>query len=331
MNKIHKSGIHSYSSLFLTVLFFITPAAGISAMDITEKSTMPLITDNSEISIYIHAGRMTGKGNEYVMDGNRELSKLIWKIDSLYLAGGGMEWNISPGMLIKTDLWLKTKDGDSVMDDYDWLIDGMDWTHWSHHDDTTVTKAVIFDIELEFDLEKLRDSPFRIKPLVGYRLTDFEWEARGGSFIYTSNYTNPSTFRDTEGLFPNGQLGITYEQIFHTPYIGVEFEIPAGVFFLTSKFTGSFAVFGRAIDHHHLRDLVTTAYFLCGNMVSANISAGVNLPVNIKLSGSYTYMKYGNLRGDSKYEQNGTVTVYDNIEKADFEANMFSISVSYSF
>ena len=156
-------------------------------------------------------------------------------------------------------------------------------------------------------------------------------EAEGGTYIYTSDADDISTFRDTEGDFPDGQLGITYEQIFHTPYAGFEIEIPSGLFFLSTKITGSFAVVGRAVDHHHLRDLVTTADFFWGDMVSLDINAGINITSNTKLTGSYNYMNYIGLRGDSAYDQNGTVTVYENLEKADFESSMFSVTVSYSY
>ncbi len=268
---------------------------------------------------------MTGEGNEYVMEKSRVLSRLIWKIDELYMAGGGINYIPSDGRDFKADLWLKAKDGKSVMDDYDWLVDGLDWTHWSHHEDTIVSKAGIFDFSYAYTPLRFRESKFKLKALMGYRFTDFEWEARGGYYIYSQ-----SEFRDTEGSFPDGQLGITYEQIFHTPYGGIEIYIPAGIFFLDTRLAGSFAVFGRAIDHHHLRNLVTTADFFWGNMLSADISAGVILN-SFSLSGSYSYMRYGGLRGDSAYDQNGIVTVYENLEKADFESSMFSIALSYTF
>ena len=319
-----------YSAVFCTV-FLILPAVKGYSQSISQKNIINLNTSNAvnnsnqTFSLFFQAGKMTGVGNEYVMDNDRILSKLIWKIDELYMAGGGINWALSEGRDLKADLWLKIKDGKSVMDDYDWLVEGLDWTHWSHHDDTIISKAGTFDFSYTYTPLRFRHSNFKIKALIGYKFTDFEWETRGGYYIYSQ-----TEFRDTEGTFSDDQLVITYEQIFHTPYGGIEVYIPAGIFFLESRLTGSFAVFGRAIDHHHLRNLVTTADFFWGNMLSADISGGIKLN-SILLSGEYSYIKYDGLRGDSAYDQNGVVTVYENLEKADFESSMFSIAVSYTF
>ena len=320
------------SVFYIFAALFLFLSAGRPYCQNIRESEKSYITENDQqVSLYIHAGRMAGEANEYVMDGDNVLSRLIWKIDELYLAGGGIKWAPSSAVVLQADLWLKAADGLSTMDDYDWLISGADWTHWSHHDDTTVTKAAIFDFSLKYTPSEMRDSIFRLKPVIGYRFTDFEWQARGGSFIYTSDPDNISTFRDTEGEFPDGVLGITYEQIFHTPYAGFEIEIPAGLFYLTAEFTGSFLVMGQAVDHHHLRDLVTTAYFFQGDMFSVDITGGINLTKNTALTGSYSYMNYLNIRGHSAYDQSGTVVVYEDIEKADFESSMFSVSVIYSY
>ena len=315
----------------LSAVFVFMPAAKGFSMSLTETKKNIAVEDDQKFSVYIQTGIMTGEANEYVVNGNTVLSRLIWSIDELYMSGGGIKWKPSPGMVFTADLWLKTLDGLSTMDDYDWLITGEDWTHWSHHEDTKVTKAAIFDISFKYTPSEFRDCIIMLKPVIGYRVTDFEWQARGGSFIYTSDSNDISTFRDTEGEFPDGQLGITYEQMFHTPYTGFEIEIPAGFLFLTAEFTGSFAVMGRAVDNHHLRDLETTAYFFWGNMFSIDLSAGINFTSNTSLTGSYSYMNYFNLRGDSAYDQNGTVILYKDIEKADFESSMFSISVIYTY
>ncbi len=308
------------------LLLFLFPSAESECSSFSGEEKTRLNPDNHDFSVYIQAGYMTGEANEYVVDGDRLISQLIWKIDSLYMAGIGMSWQINEGSVLKTDLWLKTADGESTMDDYDWLIDGMEWTHWSHHDDTIVSKAAVFDISYTYTPLEFRDSIFIFRGVAGYKLTDFEWEARGGSFIYSQ-----SSFRDTEGSFPDGELGITYEQIFHTPYFGFEIEIPAGIMFLSSRFTGSFSVFGRAVDQHHLRDLVTTAYFYWGNMVSIDCTAGIKLGPKIVFSGNYNYMNFLNIQGNSAYDQSGTVTVYKDIEKADFESSMLSLSLTYRF
>ena len=318
--------INIYYILISSFIFLILPAELIYSETVSKEKTITLIPEINDISVYIQAGKMTGEANEYVMDGSRVLSRLIWKIDSVNMAGGGIIWEPSDSLSITADLWLKTADGESTMDDYDWLEEDSDWTHWSHHDNTAVTKGSIFDLSAAFTPERFIDRQFKFRPVLGYKRTNFEWQARGGTYIYTDE-----TFRDTEGTFPDKQLGITYEQIFHTPYAGFDIEIPAGILLIGTRMTGSFAVFGKAVDHHHLRDLVTTAYFYWGDMFSLDMKAGFKLGQNIKFTGEYNYMYFGSLRGNSAYNQSGTITVYENIEKADLETFMLSFSLLYSF
>jgi plasminogen activator len=277
-------------------------------------------------SAYTHSGYMKGEANEYVINGDHKLSQLIWEIESLCLAGGGIEWTHGSSLSFTADLWLKTFDGDALMDDYDWLIEDYDWTHWSHHENTTVTKANIFDIYMTYTPLRFRNSRYKLNTLAGYRRTNFEWEARGGSYIYSDVF-----FRDTEGTFPDNELGITYEQIFNTPYVGLEAILPFGRFLFETKITGSIAVFGKAIDHHHLRDLVTTANFYWGNMILTEVSAGINFPGGSSLKGSFSWNRYGGLRGDSKYNQSGSITVYENLEAADFESIGISVYSYHPF
>jgi plasminogen activator len=285
-----------------------------------------LNSDSENFSIYLHSGYMTGQGNEYVLMGDYKLSHLIWDIDSLYLIGGGIEWKTDNYYTVTADIWLKTSDGKAMMNDYDWLLEGYEWTHWSHHDNTTVTKANIFDIYISYTPKKFRNSLIKFNTLFGYKRSNFEWEARGGSYIYSDDF-----FRDTEGIFPDNELGITYEQIFNTPYTGFEIELPLGRFIFESKITGSFAVFGKAIDHHHLRDLVTTANFYWGHMIFAEAGAGFNFSKRFAMKGSYSYNRYGGLRGDSKYNQSGSITIYKDLEAADFESFLLSVSLFHSF
>ena len=318
--------INIYYIVISSFIFLILPAEMIYSETVSKENTIILIPEIDDISVYIQTGKMTGEANEYVMDGSRILSRLIWKIDSVNMAGGGIIWEPSDSLSITADLWLKTADGESTMDDYDWLDEDSDWTHWSHHDNTAVTKGSIFDLSAAFTPERFIKRQFKFRPVLGYKRTNFEWQARGGTYIYTKD-----TFRDTEGTFPDNQLGITYEQTFHTPYAGFDIEIPAGILLIGTRMTGSFAVFGKAVDHHHLRDLVTTAYFYWGDMFSLDMKAGFKLGQNIKFTGEYNYMYFGSLRGNSAYNQSGTITVYENIEKADLETFMLSFSLLYSF
>ena len=315
-----------FASLLLNTTFQNLESESIHPEFIHPAGINPLHSVSGSFSVHLQSGHMTGQGNEYVINGDHKLSQLIWDIDSLYLVGGGLEWELNSTYTLTADLWLKAADGEAMMNDYDWMLEGYDWTHWSHHENTTVTKANIIDIYMSYTPQRFRNSSFKLNSLFGYRRTNFEWEATGGSYIYSDEF-----FRDTEGNFPDEVLGITYEQIFNTPYAGFEIKLPLGRFIFESKLTGSFAVFGKAVDHHHLRDLVTTAYFYWGNMIFAEAGAGFNFSERFTLKGSYSYNRYGSLRGNSEYNQSGSITVYEDLEGADFESFFFSVSLFHSF
>ncbi len=59
--------------------------------------------------------------------------------------------------------------------------------------------------------------------LLGLRFASVQWSAYGGSYVYTSDPS--STFRDDVGTIDDGVLGITYEQNFTTPYLGLAGEV----------------------------------------------------------------------------------------------------------
>ena len=67
--------------------------------------------DIGYISAHLNAGMLTGTANEYVYSGDYTLSRLIWEIDNLYMAGGGFSLNKNGLISMQADLWLKVMDG----------------------------------------------------------------------------------------------------------------------------------------------------------------------------------------------------------------------------
>ena len=325
-------------SILISLIFlslFFTSVSEASEI-ITEKETEFISSGkNHEISARIHTGYLRGEANEYVYLDDYILSQLIWKIDNLYMAGGGISFKPEEIFGFNADLWLKASEGSGEMDDYDWLLYGADWTHWSHHDDTIVTKGAIFDISAEYFPPFLDRDIFRIRSFIGYKFTSFEWEARGGSYIYSSTDSVTGevvAFRDKTGEFNDGEPGITYRQTYNIPYAGIGINSTIGRLILDARVSGSLMVFGKAVDHHHLRDLVTYAYFYWGQMFSSDLSAGCKLSEHYSLNGTFSYSVYGNLRGNSEYNySDGSTVNYEDLEGADLETVMFSITVQYNF
>lgn len=317
MIKLPFKGILFFAAALIFLLFPFY--AGAQAV-LYEADKKPFDTGN--ISIHLHTGILKGTANEYVYNGDHTLSRLIWEIDNIFMAGGGFSLDNNGLISLHADLWLKVMDGSGVMDDYDWLVEGLPWTHWSHHSDTAVTKGTVFDICLEFSPEYFQYNYFSLSGFAGYRFSYFKWEARGGSYIYSD-----TGFRDLSGDFDDGELGISYRQTFNLPYLGFGIDWRIGAFFIESKLAGSLFVFGKAVDNHHLRDMVTYAYFNRGQMFSSDFSAGYYLTQHSAFKASFSYSVYGKLRGDTEYHfADGSVITYRNAEGANFKAAMFSIS-----
>jgi len=282
-----------------------------------------------DFSARIGSGYLTGEAHEYVYwqdQGGRTVSELIWDIDSVYMFNLGGSLRPLSWLNINLDLWFNMGDGGGHMEDYDWMVVGMDWTDRSEHDDTDVTNAFVFDINVEMTMFSTGTVSFI--GIAGYRHNTFEWEARGGSYLYSIN-----AFRDSAGTFPQGVLNITYEQSFDVPYIGIGFKGDFDRLHVAAKVTGSFLVSGDAIDQHHARDLVTYDGFSSESMLAFNISLGYDVSESIVVTAAYTYEKYDTMTGDSVWHFNdvGEIVALPGGTGADLKTSMFSLNLSYKF
>lgn len=280
----------------------------------------------------IQTGYLTGTANEIVYDGSNSdglLSKLIWEIDEQFMFGFGasiqQEW-----VVLHADAWLKATEGDGTMDDYDWLAASDDWSDWSHHDDTELTKASIYDINAEFLIPQISGDKFAFSGFLGYKRENFKWVSRGGSYIYTSN---PGvTWRDDIGNFTPGELAISYEQTYYTPYFGIGARGSLGKFEFSGRFIASFWAKVEALDTHHMRGLKTTADMNDGEMIAYDIAAAYNFNDAFALVTTFSYTKYETMRANSFYDYDvGTDFTYVNGEGADLEMSMLSIALVYKF
>ncbi|MDX9800248.1 MAG: omptin family outer membrane protease [Spirochaetia bacterium] len=329
MRKLHGKRIFLFA---LTLFYLILP--GSAGAQVLLPSSEKNILDSGNNSVHFQSGILKGTANEYVYNGDHTLSRLIWEIDNLFMAGGGFSINKNGLISMHADLWLKMMDGSGEMDDYDWFVEDLPWTHWSHHSDTTVTKATILDLCFEFKPDYFQYDYFGLSGFTGYRFSYFKWEARGGSYIYSSTNaakTELTGFRDLTGEFEDGEPAISYRQTYNLPYLGLGIEGRFGNFHLSSKLSGSLFVFGKAVDNHHMRDFTTYAYFYMGRMFSSDLSAEYFFTKHSAFKASFSYSVYGNLRGDTEYHSDGSVDIYKNSEGADFKSTMFSVSYQHSF
>ena len=314
-----------------TAACLLLPATqGIAATVVTDTMT-EVSSDRApmDFSARIGAGYLTGEAHEYVYwkdRGGHTASELVWDIDSVYIFGLGGSMRPLNWLNINMDLWLNVGDGDGHMEDYDWMVVGMDWTDRSVHDNTDVTNAFIFDINVEMTMFSTGTVSF--VGIAGYRHDTFEWEARGGSYIYSEN-----GYRDSTGSFPQGVLGITYEQSFDVPYVGLGFQGDFDRLHVAAKVTGSFLVSGDATDQHHARDLVTYDDFSGESMVAFDIRLGYDISESMLLTAAYAYEKYDTMTGDSEWHFNdvGEIITFADGAGADLKTSMFSLNFTYKF
>ena len=283
-------------------------------------------------SLRLGLGHLTGTANEIVYRGSfseNYLSKLIWKIDEQYMAGLGFSLQ-KQWVAIHGDAWLGLTEGDGTMDDYDWIMEGPSWSDWSRHNDTSVTEAQIYDINCEFLIPKLSRDHFAVSVFLGYKYETFKWEARGGSYIYSV-----TEYRDTVGEFTPGMLGVSYEQTYKTPYLGLGFRGSYKNFEFSGRFIGSTLAVGAAKDLHHLRNLQVFGRTTDGDMYSFDISANYTFLKHFTLEFSYNYTSYDTMKGNSTYSEVVDSEIssieYVDAKGMDLETSMISLSLIYSF
>lgn len=284
-------------------------------------------------SLRIGTGYLTGTAHEIVNAGSfseNHMSRLNWEIDELYMGGFGFsfqkEWVVLHG-----DVWISAKDGEGSLDDYDWVMeDRNDWSDWSHHDDTTV-EATMYDLTAEFLIPYFTSDHFAISLFLGFKHDTFNWDARGGTYIYST-----TTFRDTTGTFPGGQLGISYEQIYKTPYIGVGLRGVFSRFEFSGRFIASSLVSSEGDDIHHLRNLNITSDMDDGNMYSVDLSGSFAFTKNWIAQLAFTHTSYDDLKGNATYNTVGdnedlVSTTYLDAQSMALDLSMISFSVIYTF
>ena len=271
-------------------------------------------SERGEFELRVATALLNGQSGEYVSDPygihtgipGYKLSELQWQLDNVLMLGVGVSYRANGRLSLNVDYWMLDidippldidRDGDGVMDDYDWLIEGMDWTHWSHHDNTTVTDATKFDLNADFTLHSDTAAGYAVNAKVGYRQDRFGWGSVGGYGIYTD-----TTFRDTPVLFPDIPV-ITYEQTYRTPYLGLSLSA-AGVgegkrISLDASVRYSRWVRGDDVDVHILRDLRFETGGSGGSWREYGVSLSYLLDERLTLSLAYADQEYGETRGNT--------------------------------
>ncbi len=295
------------------------------------------------------AGILNGESSSiyYDVDGSTygltdyKFGESVWKLDDVPMAGIGFSASVGKSVRISFDYWLNTTDGGGGMKDYLWRAVGYDWSDRSQHSDTTVRKAEMIDISAEYifaDTSEGRERNYW-SAVVGYRRDFFDWQARGGSAIWSS-----PGYRDTSVLFADIPL-FTYKQTFTVPYIGVQYNTfnHTRDGRLSSRFYLQYSPLASGED-----ELVSTmgeryteanAWKYEGEMSGGGwyrfgLEMNFEITKQIMLTLGYTLQQYNEIKGKRKETDlvGGTTTQYpEDSASMENQYNMFTLGMNYRF
>lgn len=253
-------------------------------------------TESFEISI----STVNSKSHELIYDpySDKKLSELIWKAENVKLLGFKYKHTLSSLEYLTLNYQKNIDDGNSVMNDYDWLKDyTSEWSDWSNHPDTKLDRLTLLD----FSYTKYLISNSDIKKYItlGYKIENKKFRAYNGTYIYSST----SGFRDLSGSFSG--LGITYEETFKVIYAAVELSKNYERFIFRGKLTYSPKVEATNSDTHHARYFTNNNKFNNTTMLGFDLGVDYKFAQDLLLSAGYSVVNYKKTDGTT------TRTYYD--------------------
>lgn len=323
MNNYYGRQLTFYRLVFLVLTAVISQQVNARSYDY----------NSAAFNAFISTGLSSVKANELVYGQpakypvDYKLSQLIW--DSRNVSTIFTGFNISKrGYTLAIDAKFAVDEGKGVMDDYDWIDIGNDWSDWSHHEDTDITDFAGIDINAAYNF--FAKNKNKLSLVAGYRYETWAWESRGGSYIYSTT----GILRDNIGNFTTGQSVITYKQEFNIPYFGLKYESVLDRWKVNVQYDYSALVDVSAVDYHVLRDLIFKDNFAKGKMNAYKIGVGYEISKNFDLNIRYDVTKFDEVRGSTVYfdSTTGAATGYClNCAGADNSNETWSIGASFRY
>ena len=279
-------------------------------------------------SLTISLDRVNGKADEIVYNGAKKLSHLEWDIKNLKMFSLGLASQFFDGFGARIKLSTAINNGDGRMIDYDWIgknydgnIDHNNWTDRSISD-VKIQKAQQFDIAGSYNLYK-----DELKFNLGYKYDRFKWRDYGGSYIYSK-----FGFRDDVGNFED-ERGITYQQTFETPYIGLEYQKELFDKNIYANIFGNYSnlVYARGTDIHHQGNLKFDDYFKNGKYYNWGTSIFGKVKENIYLGLGYEFVYYPENRGYAIIQDLETKESYISYDSAGIKNKYSKISLNLKY
>jgi plasminogen activator len=300
-------------ALLVSAAFAVTlPIGGAGAEDGADKLWRAPSAIVTEFSI----GAMRGKAQEFVYnpDGST-LSRLDWTFDNVAMFNTATAYQILPWLKLGVKGSMNLSDS-STMDDFDFNLPFCpppDFNCHSNHPSTKLRQARTFEVYGAADF--YRSGGLTFSALAGYKDTFYKWAAIGG----TANY----------GALPPG-LGISYEQSWSTPYIGLAFSTTRDAWTLNGRVIGSAWARGDDKDNHHLRSLKFTDKFGSTNMLSADLGIAYRMNRYLSVTADYRFERWGTGKGPTTITDfigGATVVIPGDAAGANAETHAISVGL----
>ncbi|MDC9594740.1 omptin family outer membrane protease [Xenorhabdus sp. IM139775] len=286
----------------LMVIPLVTLSFGVMAQPVSSQ----LYLRDDSVSFVFGLGWLKGESNEhlygYSEDPKYKSSQLDWKIGDVLIARGKVSWDLLDRLTVNAGGWVKLSSRNSKMDDYDWMdINQSHWTDWSSSPDTSLNDANEFDFNAAGWLIKQPD--YKLGAVLGYQETRFSWTAYGGHYVYKKGAN--------VGEFPSGMAGIGYKQKYSLPYIGLtgQYRYQDFEFNLLLKYSPWVKAWSH--DQHYMRRLTLPQKSDKVHYYGASVDAGYYLTQNAKLYTAFTWNKYREGKGKTKFIYSDTGYVAD--------------------
>jgi len=317
---LSKNRLVSYKFiLFFSLLFTYTQEI---VADAWNSSGIYIATGKSNITANEIVYRQTATVKDY------KLSHLTWKTQNAPVSTFGVRQRLTDFLIFNFESRFLDRQSKSVMDDYDWLYTNTsDWSDWSHHEDTSLTQAEAYNINLTFTLIGNNKNYFAL--VTGYKKETIAWKSYGGTYVYSDD-----SFRDSSGSFTPGSPAIDYKQEYATPYYGLKLGALFGNWLYTLQAITSNNVKLEAIDIHHARNLAFKDTFEPGTMNNYKFGIGYLLGDNFSINFAYELQNYEEARGSTVRSSTVTGNVTGgcvNCAGSDNTNTTSSIGVSFYF
>ena len=302
----------AYAGVLLAAAMLAPPFAGASAQEGLDK----LWRAPSGVVTEFSVGAMGGKAQELVYNpGGSKLSQLDWTFDNVAMFNAATTYQLLPWLKVGLKGSMNLSDG-STMDNYDFNVIGCpppDLNCHSNHPGTKLRQARTWDVYGSADF--LKRGGLKLSALAGYRETFYKWSAIGG----TANYA----------VLPPG-VGITYEQSWSTPYLGLAFASVHDAWTISGRVIGSTWAQGDDKDDHHLRALRFTDSFGSTNMISADVGVAYRMNRYVSVTADYRFEKWGTGKGPTTIIDTtggGAVVIPGDAAGANAATHAFSLGV----